>query len=78
MLEYERDEERMECKISVNDKILEEVNEVVYLVCSVEMEWMYCSAGNSIKGALALFENTVSKTLEEGHIKSMRIPEDIY
>ena len=28
---FERDEERMECKISVNGKILEQVNEVIYL-----------------------------------------------
>ena len=26
---FERDEEKTECKISVNDKILEQVNEVV-------------------------------------------------
>ena len=30
-LVFERVEERTECKISVNDKILEQVNEVVYL-----------------------------------------------
>ena len=28
---FERDEERTECKISVNGKILEQVNEVLYL-----------------------------------------------
>ena len=31
VLIFERDEERTECKISVNGKILEQVNEVVYL-----------------------------------------------
>ena len=31
VLVFERDEERTECKISVNGKILEQVNVVVYL-----------------------------------------------
>ena len=31
VLVYERDEERTECKICVNGKILNQVNEVVYL-----------------------------------------------
>ena len=31
VLIFERDEEMTECKISVNGKILEQVNEVVYL-----------------------------------------------
>ena len=30
VLIFERDEERTECKISVNSKILEQVNEVIY------------------------------------------------
>ena len=39
--EIERDEERTECEIGVNSKILEQVNEVVYLGSMMEdTRWM--------------------------------------
>ena len=53
-------EERIECKISVNGKILEQVNKVVYLGSMFSRDERYemgvkgrISAGNKIKGALA-------------------------
>ena len=57
---FKRDEERTECNISVNGKILEQVNEVVYLgnmfsrVERYEMDVeRRIAAGNKVNGALA-------------------------
>ena len=67
VLIFERDEERDErrdegeCKISVNGKILEQVNEVVYLGSMFSRNGKYVTmdverriaAGNKVNGALA-------------------------
>ena len=60
VLILERDEERTECKISVNGKILEQVNEVVYLGIMFSRDGRYemdverrIAAGNKVNGALA-------------------------
>ena len=60
VLIFETDKERTECKIRVNGKILEPVNEVVYLRSmfsrdgryEMDVEWRI-AAGNKVKGAVA-------------------------
>ena len=60
VLIFERDEERTECKISVNSMILEQVNEVVYLGSMFSRDGRYemdverrIAAGNGVNGVLA-------------------------
>ena len=60
VLVFKWDEERMKCKISVNGKILKQVNEVVYLRCMFGRDGRYemdmerpIAAGNRVNGALA-------------------------
>ena len=67
---FERDEERTECKISVNGMILEQMNEVVYLGSMFSRDGRYemdverrIAAGNRVNGALAaLMRRRPSKT----------------
>ena len=60
VLIFERDEERTEFKISVNSKILEQVNEVVYLGSMFSRDGRYemnaerrIAAGKKVNGVLA-------------------------
>ena len=60
VLVFERNKQRAEYKISVNDKILEQVNEVVYLGSMFSRDGRYemhverrIAAGNKVNGALA-------------------------
>ena len=57
---FKRDEERMECKISVNGMILEHVNEVICLGSMFSRDGRYdmdverrIAAGSRVNGALA-------------------------
>ena len=66
VLVFERDEERTECKISVNGKILEQVNEVVYLRSTFSRDGRYemdverrIAAGNASTVARLTVHNAV-------------------